>query len=215
MPKTTVKPGSKQELNGVGDGGNNLIAIGRPYAVHIKVVGVAPLLLHAWNTDAVEAKGRAAKGSEAKKTDDIESYVYRCVDGSIGIPGEYLRGTICNPQTGAAKYRQDPRSPRKSALDLYKAGIAILTPIASLGKDTWDFIDRRHAVVNRSGITRSRPAFMEGWECEFDIQVLLPEYITPGELNSVLVDAGRLCGFGDYRPTYGRFALTQFDAFSM
>jgi hypothetical protein len=71
---------------------------------------------------------------KAKKTDDLESYVYRCDDYTIGVPGEYFRQSIIN----AAKFRQDPRSPRKSAMDLYKAGIVSLTELSSLGKSTWD-----------------------------------------------------------------------------
>ena len=57
-------------------------------------------------------KAKAAKNSKAKKTDNLETYVYRCDNGNLGIPGEYLRGSVIN----AAKYRQDPRSPRASAV---------------------------------------------------------------------------------------------------
>ena len=34
---------------------------------HVRIVGVADLLFHRWNCEAVEAKGKAAKGSKAKK----------------------------------------------------------------------------------------------------------------------------------------------------
>ena len=87
----------------------------------------------------VSHKTHAKKGSKSKKTDDIESYVYRNDAGEICLPGEYLRQAIIL----AAKYRQDPRSPRKSAMDLYKAGVVSLTPLASLGKDRWDYEDKR------------------------------------------------------------------------
>lgn len=182
----------------------------RPYVAHVKIEGVASILWHAWNCDSVEAKGAAAKGSAAKKTDDIESYVVRDSKGFIGIPAHYLRGMICNAN-GAAKYRQDPRSSRKSALDLYRAGVVILTENASLGTKDWDFLDKRREVIQRAGITRVRPAMLPGWKCEFDVQVVLPEYISPQDLHAVLVDAGRLCGIGDHRPTYGRFNVTGFE----
>jgi hypothetical protein len=39
-----------------------------PYIAHIKIVGTADLLLHAWSCESVEAKGKAKKGSEAKKS---------------------------------------------------------------------------------------------------------------------------------------------------
>lgn len=182
----------------------------RPYIAEVEIEGVAPILFHRWGVEAVAEKAAAAKGSKAKKTDNVESYVYRCDDGSIGIPGEYLRGAICGPQ-GAAKFRQDPRSPRKSALDLFKAGVVSLTPLASLGAKEWDYLDQRRVTVQRNGITRTRPAMREGWRAAFMVQVLLPQYITPALLNGVVQDAGRLVGIGDFRPTYGRFNVVRFE----
>ena len=125
-------------------------------------------------------------------------------------PAARSRGAICGPQ-GAAKFRQDPRSPRKSALDLFKAGIVSLTPIATLGAETWDYLDQRRVTVQRAGITRTRPAMKEGWEATFLLQVLLPQYIAPALLNEVVQDAGRLVGLADFRPTYGRFQVVGFE----
>jgi len=160
--------------------------------------------------EAVAEKAAAAKGSKAKKSDDVASYVYRNEDGYICIPGAYLHGAIAGKQ-GAAKYRQDPRSARKSALDLFKAGVVVLTELASLGSTEWDYLDARRVTVQQSGITRVRPAFLAGWGAEFDLQVLLPEYISPQMLHGVIQDAGRLVGIGDFRPTYGRFAVTRYE----
>ncbi len=182
-----------------------------PYVARVTIEGVAAILFHRWNNEAVAEKAAAAKGSKAKKSDNIESYVYRCDDGTIGIPGEYLKGSICDPRNGAAKYRQDPRSPRKSALDLFKAGVVVLTPIASLGKATWDYLDSRRVMVQRNGITRVRPAFLAGWRATFEVEVITAEYIPPHLLHAVLSDAGRLVGLGDFRPSYGRFAVMSFE----
>lgn len=194
----------------VTNGGEFAINACRPYIARVTLEGCAPFIYHAWDCDSIEEKGKAAKGSAAKKTDDLESYVNRCGNNEIGVPGTYLRGAICGAN-GAAKYRQDPRSPRKSALDLFKAGVQVITPIASFGKKTWDYVDRRRHVVQRAGITRTCPAFLEGWRLTFEIQVVLPEYIPSQLLHAVLVDAGRLCGLGDLRPTYGRFNVVHFD----
>lgn len=154
----------------------------------------------------VAAKASAAKGSAAKKTDDIDSYIWRLDNGHIGLPGEYLRQSVIM----AAKYRQDPRSPRKSAMDLYKAAVVALTDLADLGTDTWDYLDQRRVTVQRSAVTRMRPAFHAGWVAEFELQVQLPEYVQPADLLDVLINAGRLVGVGDFRPTYGRFQVTKF-----
>lgn len=179
-----------------------------PYIVRAQIVGVADLLFHRWNCEAVEAKGKAAKGSKAKKSDDLESYVYRTDDGELALPGEYVRQAIIH----AAKFRQDPRSPRKSAMDLFKAGVIGLSPLASFGVTEWDYEHRCRVTIQRNGITRCRPALKAGWTVEVDLMVNLPEYIAPDALQDVLVNAGRLIGVGDFRPTYGRFQIKSFEA---
>lgn len=193
-------------INNVSNDGEFTIDQGAPYVVEIGIRGVCPLLFHRWSCDDVEAKANAAKGSTAKKTDNIESYVYRNEDGELCIPAEYVRQAII----WGAKYKQDPRSPRKSAMDLFKAGIASITELASLGVKEWDYVDRRRVTVQRNGVTRERPAMREGWTAQFMFQVLLPEYINPTLLGQVLGEAGRVVGIADFRPTYGRFTTTKF-----
>lgn len=180
-----------------------IIDISKPYRVDISIQGTADLLFHRWSCEGVEAKSRASKGSKAKKMDDIESYVYRCSDNTVGIPGEYLRQAII----GASKFQQDPRSPRKSAQDLYKAGVISLTDLASLGKEQWDLLHQCRVTIQRNSITRTRPCFLKGWKASFIFLISLPEYISIELLSSTITDAGRLIGLGDFRPTYGRFSL--------
>ena len=191
----------------VTNGGEATIAAGHPYTVDVTIEGAAPILFHRWNCDAVEAKAKAAKGSTAKKSDDIESYVYRNDAGELCLPGEYLRQAII----AAAKFRQDPRSPRKSAMDLFKASVISLTDLASLGVTEWDYEDRRRVTVQRNGITRIRPALKEGWTATIRLMVNIPEYVDTFLLRSVLDDAGRLVGVGDFRPTFGRFTVARWD----
>ena len=195
------------KLAEVTNGAAETIAFGQPYTVAVTVQGVADILFHRWNCEAVEAKSKAAKGSKAKKSDDVESYVYRNDENEICLPGEYLRQSVIM----AAKFKQDPRSPRKSAMDLYKAAVTVLSPLASLGKVDWDYLHQCRVQVQRNGITRSRPALKAGWECEIQLMVLLPEYVRPNDLHDVLTNAGKLVGVGDFRPTYGRFSVTSFD----
>ena len=189
------------------NGAAETLSASQPYTVEVLIEGTADILFHRWNCDAVEAKSLAAKGSKAKKSDDIESYVYRNDDGEICLPGEYVRQSIIH----AAKFRQDPRSPRKSAMDLYKAGVVSLTVLASLGTKAWDYEHRCRVTIQRAGITRCRPAFKSGWAANMQFAVLLPEYIRPNDLHDVLTNAGKLIGVSDFRPTYGRFQVKSFD----
>jgi len=127
------------------NGGKESIDYSQPYAVAVTLQGSADFLFHRWNAEAVDEKAKSAKNSKAKKTDDVESYVYRTEAGELAIPGEYLRGAIIHD----AKFRQDPRSPRKSAMDLFKAAIIVATPLASLGVADWDYLDKRRVMIQR------------------------------------------------------------------
>lgn len=155
--KTAGSLNGKAEHN-LTNGGTEDIQFSEPYRIEVTIEGSADMLMHRWNCEAVAEKAASAKGSKAKKSDNIESYVYRNDDGDICLPGEYLRGSVI----AAAKFRQDPRSPRKSAMDLFKAAIVTLTPLASLGKKDWDYEDSRRVTIQRSGITRVRPAMKAG-----------------------------------------------------
>lgn len=189
------------------NGGKEIIEISVPYIANVQLEGISDMLFHRWNCENVEEQAATKKGAKGKKKDNIEAYVYRNDKGELCIPGEYLRMSCVN----AAKFKQDPRSPRKSAMDIYKAALIPLTHLASLGIKDWDYLDKRRAVIQRAGINRIRPAIKCGWKASFDIQVNLPEYITSHDLYDTLSMAGKLIGIADQRPTFGRFQITRFD----
>ncbi len=207
-----MKAQTKNSLTSIGgetptNGGKKGVEHQQPYRVLVELQGVSAMMFHRWNCESVASKSAAKKGSAEKKTDDVQSYVYRNGEGEICIPGEYLRGAIIH----AAKFQQDPRSPRKSAMDLFKAAIVSLTELSSLGSKDWDYLDQRRVVIQRNAITRSRPAFKEGWKASFILMVNLPEYIDETLLNSTIQAAGKLIGIGDFRPSYGRFNVIRFE----
>ena len=211
MTATTLN--SKKELETLGDptnDGESVILLAAPTVVEFTIEGSSALLFHRWSNEAVAEKAAAAKGSAAKKTDDTESYVYRNDKREICLPGEYVRMAM----VGAARYRQDPRSPRKSAMDLFKAALVSLTELASLGSTDWNYLDARRVMVQRSAVTRQRPAFNPGWTATFQFMINLPEYVSTSTFHEVLANAGRLIGVGDFRPTYGRFMVVSFDVLS-
>ena len=207
-------PGVATEVNEPSNGAAEDIATQEPYTAQFTLEGTSDMLFHAWNCQAIDAKAAAAKGSKAKKTDNVESYVWRDDDDHICLPGEYVRQSIIT----AAKSNQDPRSPRKSAMDLFKAALlaeTMLAPITSVGRKQfakeWDYEDTRRVVVQRAGVNRTRPAFKKGWKATFTFTILTPEYVPPVLLHEVLVNAGRLVGTADFRPSYGRFQVTAWE----
>jgi hypothetical protein len=221
MTTAATKNGTTPEkvaLGGdVSNSGEDIIVQDAPFSVEVSITGDAAILFHRWQSDSVEAKSKAAKGSAQKKTDDVESYVWRNDDNIICLPGEYLRGSMIDPRNGAAKYQQDPRSSRKSALDLFRAGVVSLTDLAPIVKADgepatgWDYTDRRRVTVQRAGVTRERPALNAGWSATCQFMVLLPQYIDASLLRRTITDGGRLVGVGDFRPTFGRFSITKFE----
>ena len=184
----------------------------RPFSARVRLQGTQDILFHRWNDEDVQAKATAKKGSEEKKRDNPEAYIYRNDEGFICIPGRYIVRSVVE----AGRNFQDPRSSRKMAKDLVQAAVMadeILSPILVNGEPTkeWEYNDRQRVCIMRSAITRTRPAFKRGWQVDFTLISLVPDLVTP-EFLRVLVDyAGLLGGIGDFRPTYGRFKVIHWE----
>ena len=103
------------------------------------------------------------------------------------------------------------------AKDLFKASIVPIELLAQITKvsegvaKTWDYLDRQRVTIQRAGITRVRPAFLRGWRASFVFQSLQPEYLDEQMFHQALALAGRTVGVGDFRPTYGRFLVNNFE----
>lgn len=206
-----MKVAEKNRLTEIGgesptNGAESSIEMQKPYRVLVELTGTSPMLFHRWNNESVAAKAKAKKGSAEKKTDDTESFLWRDDKGFVSLPGEYLRQSVIH----AAKYEQDPRSPRKSMMDLMKAALVSLTELCSFGVKEPDYYDQRRVVVQRNAITRTRPAMKEGWRAKFILMVNLPEYVSPEKLNYLIQQAGRIIGLADFRPSFGRFQVVKF-----
>lgn len=116
----------------------------------------------------------------------------------------------------AGRNFQDPRSKKKMAKDLVQAAVMsdeILSPILVKGKKMkkWEYDDRQRVCIMRSAITRTRPAFKKGWEVDFTLISLVPDLVTPDFLRKLVDNAGLLIGLGDFRPTYGRFRVKNWE----
>jgi hypothetical protein len=195
----------------VTNGAANAIEVTRPYQIICRLRGDVDMLFHRYNIEDVAEKSAAAKGSATKKIDNLESYIWKDDDGHICIPGLY----VVRSMIMAAKSQRDPRSPRKSAQDLFEASIMsdeLLSPILIDNQKikTWQYEHKAPVMIQQARVTRTRPAIKKGWEAEFILTNLQPEYISLPLFQQVLVDAGKFQGLADYRPTYGRFSVIQF-----
>jgi hypothetical protein len=77
MSVQTVNGHATPSLSPVTNAAKRMIELTAPYVVETTVEGTCPILFHRWSCEAVAEKAKAKKGSAAKKTDDVESYVYR------------------------------------------------------------------------------------------------------------------------------------------
>lgn len=185
--------------------------------VGVTIEGVSKMLFHRYDTVSVETKGRAGKGTAQKKADDVESYVYRDGDGCLAIPAENLHACLVN----SARSFQDPRSPRKSAMDLLKAGILVLPDLLPIlnakGKriKTWDFLDTRRALVQRNAVSRTRPGLEAGWRLDADVHILLPGLVAVPFLRQIIANGGATVGLCDFRPRFGRFQVVRAEAITL
>ena len=213
MPRTKTKPTNNGHTalaeDQITDGAAFGMSLQEPFLVEITVVGTSALLMHGWNIQSIDSKAEAKKGSREKKTDNLESYVHRDDKGFLAIPTVNLAAAIAE----AARSMPDPRSPRKSARDLIKSVVQANRPFATLEPKTknWDFEHRCRVVIQRAGITRTRPAMKEGWKATFLLQNNGPEYFSEEAIHLLAVQAGRVAGLCDGRAIgYGKFRVTNF-----
>lgn len=212
MAKRTLNNGNGssglviKEMSDVRNSGQFALEFLKPYTARVTIQGTADIIFKRWNTEQVDIRSASKKGSKIRMEDDVESYVWRDEKGMIGIPGINLHAAI----TEAAKSTRDPRSSRKSARDLFKAGVVPVSKVASLGVSQWDYLDRRRVCIGTACVNRTRPAMLMGWKATFDFLVVLPDYIVPQMLNEVIQQAGMFIGLCELRPTYGRFCITGF-----
>jgi len=186
--------------------GEPAILLSAPRQVTFTLRGSSDILFHRYSPESVATKAAAKRGSASKKTDDLESYVWRDDGGMICLPGTYVHRAMVE----AGRFMQDPRSARKTAMDLFKAAFVPVTELAPLGPK-WEIEDKRRMVVSRQGITRTSPGFKAGWEASLDFEILLPEYVSDDMFLESLSLAGRVIGLGQYRPTYGRYQVIKFE----
>lgn len=184
--------------------------------IKFHVRGIAPLLMH--NSQLANPLNSFAKAlkkvtSKKKKTDldyaemgriEFLGGIYTDKEGRPVIPGEMIEATI----VAGAKIRRLGKV-AKSAL-IVEGNALLVYPGPKTAEKLVDDESFRNASlvkVNQSRIVRTRPQF-DTWECEFTVHYL-PDVADADVVKEWVETAGRVCGFGDWRPRYGRFEVLE------
>jgi hypothetical protein len=180
-----------------------------------KLKGISPMIMH--NGQLSDPSNRFSKAikeisGKRKKTDAdheemgrLEWYgsLYSNAKGGLVIPADNLDATIIN---GAKKSKMG--SIAKSSIWVTNDAELIhenagLTIDQLWAKEDHKFV--KAVKIGTSKVMRTRPIFKE-WECQIDIEFDELQ-INRSQLISILNDAGKMVGIGDWRPRYGRFEV--------
>lgn len=181
----------------------------------VEIVGTAPLIMHNGQTaDPMNKFSKMLKEVSGKRSKTESDYMemariefaaglYMGQDGPI-IPDRLIEATVI-------------AGSRKSKLGkLALAGVVVdhhaklIYDGPQTAKELFEDDRFRLAVPVRIGqqkVIRTRPIFNE-WSAELSISYLA-DVINQRDLETAIRNAGMFCGFGDWRPRYGRFALRQ------
>ena len=178
----------------------------------VKVVGVAPLLMH--NGQLADPLNKWAKElkqltANRKKTEETHAEMARLEwlgglyvnsEGKPIMPSENIEASIYE---GAKKQKLGKAF--KSSVFVNEDAILDIGTTKKV-TDLWgddNYRDTRGVRVGTSRVMRTRPIFRD-WKTTF-IVMFDDEQINETEVMRAIVDTGRLIGFGDYRPKFGRF----------
>ena len=167
----------------------------------VKIKGIAPLLMNRFvmEKDESEAKRRDMKFIPEE---DAEKALYKNDKGCYA-PSTWIEASL---RETAKEFKGKGRGSLKATI---LASVFVDPSEIPLGKNTYDEIDQRPAVIQRNRIVKSRPRF-NSWELEFTIN-FKEDRIKKDTLKQILVEAGLAKGIGDYRPKFGRFEVVQFE----
>jgi len=185
----------------------------------ITLTGTCPMLQHNGRlANPIDPHTRALKALTAKrtKTDDdlVEIMVtearggcWETPDGQLGLPTAAVWRSIYD----AAKAFKLGEQIKRSLLFADPTHVdALIIDGDTHDCDVWlkddNHIDYRPVKVKTSKVMRARPLIPTGWQSTHTFD-LLDDVMDARDLIPVLERAGRLVGVGDWRPTYGRFAV--------
>ncbi len=193
------------------------------YLADVSIRGLSPILQHRFAPATLEGLMQSGKKSIGKADYSMEwmETMYVNSGGLLFQPASHIEGAMVK---AAARFKI-PGGNRRTYKDVVRAyayvkpdevlhlydGQPIAAPDESLltNPNGHLSVSIMRVVVVRAAVARARLQINEGWQLDFQIEVI-EEQLQADILESILSEAGRAVGIGDFRPRYGRFEVVSF-----
>jgi hypothetical protein len=183
--------------------------------IKVTIQGTVPIL---FNRFAEENEVKVASGinpvqggQRGTPREQAEKKLYQDVDGNLFLPSPMLFSCLVD----AGKFHKVGRNKvTTQKTSLVPAGISVEELIIPFNTKDWE-IDSRSVVIPSTGgrIMCHRPRLDE-WQLTFTLDVDTTMF-DPKFVRTLMDDAGKKCGLGDYRPNrkgpFGKFVVINWE----
>lgn len=193
------------------------------YQINARIRGTAGLLQHAFGQASLETLQENAKKQTGTPDYSLEwmQTMYVTRSGLLYQPASHIEGAL---QKAAAGFKQKGKGGKtwKDAVKAYLYadpseilhlwnGQYVPAPSAELMQNPTEnlSVNVARVKVQRAAVARSRLLIAPGWELAFVLQIV-DDQLRPDVVQTILDEAGRAVGIGDYRPRFGRFETVSF-----
>jgi len=184
---------------------------------HVLIEGTRPLLWHAFGPDALPLEKQEKTGVAGNDPEEWRKTVLALPNGQLYIKHTYIFGCMRDAARHSKRGRGSLQKYVAATLQVPMDVIIIKERYLPEEPETDPslpvYLDIQ-GVVNpntRSRNVRYRIAASPGWQAEFTLLWDMT-VVSRGEMETVIIDAGRLVGVGDGRNLgYGRFNVLAFE----
>lgn len=183
--------------------------------IKVTIEGIAPLLMNRFTeANEIAVSGGTSvtfRGSKGTPREQATSKCYADDKGNLFIPGPNIYSCLIAAGT-FHKAGKSKLTTQKTSL--IPAGVLIEDLVCPLNTKDWE-VDSRSVVIPSTGgrIMCHRPR-VDKWSLAFTLDVDATMF-SPNLIRSLVDDAGKKIGLGDYRPArkgpFGRFVVKQWD----
>jgi len=138
--------------------------------------------------------------------EEAELAAYRLTTGELCQPSEHIFQCILK---ASGDFQVQGRG-KRTYKDAVKGGLLVYPDFIPHQQKDYDIL-AAPVRIQRARIVRHRP-WLKEWELSFRLDVLDEGFLPLDVLNGILVRAGQTVGLGDWRPRYGRFTVTKWEA---